>query len=124
MDGRTARAQWFARDDEQRAEIAPSWPTRTGSTMVFQPIMDLRTGRVAGYESLSRFNREPRAPPDLWFAQAHRCGLGYALEAKALAARAGASRTARRARYLTFNLSRPRSLVRGHAVLPERLDGS
>ena len=55
-----------------------------GITIVFQPIMDLRTGRIAGYESLSRFNREPRRGPDVWFAQAHRYGLGYALEAKAI----------------------------------------
>ena len=78
--------QWFARDDEQRAEIEAVLEDPDGITMVFQPIMDLRTGRIAGYESLSRFNREPRRTPDLWFAQAHRCGLGYALEAKALAA--------------------------------------
>ena len=64
--------------------------------MVFQPIMDLRTGRVAGYESLSRFNREPRRGPDVWFAQAHRCGLGYALEAKAIARRARDARPPRR----------------------------
>ena len=87
-------AQWFARDDEQRAEIEAVLDDPDGITMVFQPIMDLRTGRVAGYESLSRFNREPRRAPDLWFAQAHRCGLGYALEAKAILARAGAAPTA------------------------------
>ena len=54
--------------------------------IVFQPIVDLRTGRVAGYEALTRVNRTPYQPPDQWFAKAHRCGLGYALEAKALAA--------------------------------------
>ena len=95
-----------------------------GITMVFQPIMDLRTGRVAGYESLSRFNREPRRTPDLWFAQAHRCGLGYALEAKAILARAGARRQPPAGTYLTFNLS-PSSLLSDEVmrVLPERLDG-
>ena len=56
---RSAR-QWFARDDEQRAEIEAVLADPDGITMVFQPIMDLRTGRIAGYESLSRFNREPR----------------------------------------------------------------
>ena len=87
-DGDAGRAAWFARDDEQREEIRACSTTRTRSTIVFQPIMDLRTGRIAGYESLSRFNREPARAPDEWFAQAHRCGLGYALEAKAIAARA------------------------------------
>ena len=47
----------------------------------------------AGYESLSRFNRAPRRAPDAWFAQAHRCGLGYALEAKAHRRRARDART-------------------------------
>ena len=77
--------------------------------MVFQPIMDLRTGRIAGYESLARFEREPRRPPNVWFAQAHRCGLGYALEAKALAlALATSGRPP--GTYLTVNLS-PSSLT-------------
>ena len=46
----------------------------------------------------------------MWFAQAHRCGLGYALEAKAIAARAGDARAGPAGAYLTFNLS-PSSLL-------------
>jgi diguanylate cyclase (GGDEF)-like protein/PAS domain S-box-containing protein len=117
------RGQWFARNDEQRAEIEDVLADPDGITMVFQPIMDLRTGRTAGYESLSRFNREPRRPPDVWFAQAHRCGLGYALEAKAIAA-ALATPGRPEGSYLTFNLS-PSSLLSDEVLraLPERLDG-
>jgi diguanylate cyclase (GGDEF)-like protein/PAS domain S-box-containing protein len=116
--------QWFARDDEQRAEIESVLADPDGITMVFQPIMDLRTGRVAGYESLSRFNREPRRTPDLWFAQAHRHGLGYALEAKAIEAALGWAQTRPAGTYLTFNLS-PSSLLSEQVmrVLPPRLDG-
>ena len=55
---------------------------------VFQPVLDLRTGLVAGYEALSRFAAAEARPPNAWFAQAHRCGLGLELEAQALAARA------------------------------------
>jgi diguanylate cyclase (GGDEF)-like protein/PAS domain S-box-containing protein len=122
-DGRAGRAPWFARDDEQRAEIEDILADADAITMVFQPIMDLRTGRVAGYESLSRFSRTPRRGPDVWFAQAHRCGLGPALEAKAItAALAASGRPA--GSYLTFNLS-PSSLLADEVlrVLPERLDG-
>src|SRR3954454_5417060 len=92
--------------------------------MVFQPIMDLRTGRVAGYESPSRFNREPRRTPDLWFAQAHRHGLGYELEAKAIEAALAWAPSRPAGTYLTFNLS-PSSLLSDEVmrVLPERLDG-
>jgi EAL domain-containing protein (putative c-di-GMP-specific phosphodiesterase class I) len=84
--------------------------------------MDLRTGRVAGYEALARFNRTPYRPPDQWFAQAHRCGLGYPLEAKALAvALAEPGRPA--GTFLAVNIS-PSSLTASEirAVLPERLD--
>ena len=123
-DAHTVGGQWFARDDEQRAEIESVLSDPDGITMVFQPIMDLRTGRVAGYESLSRFNREPRRTPDLWFAQAHRCGLGYALEAKAVQAALAWAGSRPAGTYLTFNLS-PSSLLSDQVmrVLPERLDG-
>ena len=77
---------WFMRSDEQHDEIRSLLEDPDALTMAFQPIMDLRTGRIAGYEALSRFNRTPYRSPDQWFAQAHRCGLGYAVEAKALAA--------------------------------------
>jgi diguanylate cyclase (GGDEF)-like protein/PAS domain S-box-containing protein len=123
-DAHTVGGQWFARDDEQRAEIESVLADPDGITMVFQPIMDLRTGRVAGYESLSRFNREPRRAPDLWFAQAHRCGLGYALEAKAVLSALAWAESRPAGTYLTFNLS-PSSLLSDEVmrVLPERLDG-
>ena len=119
----TARSRWFARNDEQRTEIEDVLEDPAALTMVFQPIMDLRTGRVSGYESLSRFNREPRRGPDVWFAQARRCGLGASLEAKAVAAAlAVPDRPA--GTFLTFNLS-PSSLLSDEVlrVLPRRLEG-
>ena len=47
---------------------------------VFQPIVDVRTGRIAGVEALARFDSDPYRTPDLWFAAAERCGLGLELE--------------------------------------------
>jgi diguanylate cyclase (GGDEF)-like protein/PAS domain S-box-containing protein len=121
--GRDGHGPWFARNDEQRAEIEDILADPDAITMVFQPIMDLRTGRIAGYESLSRFNRTPRRGPDVWFAQAHRCGLGPVLEAKAITA-ALAARGRPAGSYLTFNLS-PSSLLSDEVlrILPDRLDG-
>jgi EAL domain-containing protein (putative c-di-GMP-specific phosphodiesterase class I) len=52
--------------------------------MVYQPIASLATGAVVGYEALARFRTPVRRAPDVWFAQAWRCGLGPALEARAL----------------------------------------
>ena len=51
---------------------------------VFQPIVAVRGGEIAGYEALARFRLEPVQPPDAWFAQAALVGLGPALEALAL----------------------------------------
>ena len=53
---------------------------------VFQPVLELATGRVSGYEALARMDAEPQRPPDEWFGQAHRVGLGAELEAAALEA--------------------------------------
>jgi diguanylate cyclase (GGDEF)-like protein len=53
---------------------------------VFQPVLELATGRVCGYEALARVNGDTVRRPDQWFAQAHRCGLGAELEALALRA--------------------------------------
>jgi len=53
---------------------------------VFQPVLELATGRVCGYEALARIDGVPVRRPDQWFAQAHRTGLGAELEALALRA--------------------------------------
>lgn len=57
-----------------------------------QPIVELTTGFVAGYELLSRFAGPWHATPDVWFAAAQRWGANPALQArvleKAVAARA------------------------------------
>ena len=50
---------------------------------VFQPIVDLRTDSVVGYEALTRF--DDRVPPDVRFAEAEAVGLGGQLEMAALA---------------------------------------
>jgi EAL domain-containing protein (putative c-di-GMP-specific phosphodiesterase class I) len=45
---------------------------------VFQPVVELASGRIVGYEALTRF--ADRTPPDRAFLQADGCGLGPALE--------------------------------------------
>jgi diguanylate cyclase (GGDEF)-like protein len=70
---------------EQHNQVRAVLEQDDGLTPVFQPIVELTTGRVGGYEALTRFLKtEPIRPPDLWFAQARRCGLGPALEARAI----------------------------------------
>jgi EAL domain-containing protein (putative c-di-GMP-specific phosphodiesterase class I) len=50
--------------------------------VVFQPIVDLASASVAGYEALARF--PGTAAPDVWFAAAAEAGLGAELEALAI----------------------------------------
>lgn len=55
-------------------------------SLVFQPIVDLHSGAVTGYEALARFPGPAQATPDQWFAAAARLGLGVRLEARVLRA--------------------------------------
>ena len=72
---------------EQRNEVAALLERGTSALeIVFQPVVELATGRAGGYEALTRIDTEPRRGPDEWFAQAHRVGLGDELEALALRA--------------------------------------
>src|SRR5439155_6445291 len=57
-----------------------------GPDIVFQPIVDLRDGRVAGVEALARFHVEPKRGPDFWFDEAWNAGLGLDLELAAVLA--------------------------------------
>jgi EAL domain-containing protein (putative c-di-GMP-specific phosphodiesterase class I) len=49
-------------------------------TPVFQPIVELDTGKVIALEALSRFPGDPAYTPDRWFADAWSVGLGTELE--------------------------------------------
>jgi EAL domain-containing protein (putative c-di-GMP-specific phosphodiesterase class I)/CheY-like chemotaxis protein len=55
-----------------------------GLTVVCQPILDLATRTVVGYEALARFSAEPYLPPDRWFADAAAIGRGTELELAAI----------------------------------------
>jgi EAL domain-containing protein (putative c-di-GMP-specific phosphodiesterase class I) len=51
-------------------------------TLVFQPIVELATATVAGYQALARF--PGTAGPDVWFAAATEAGVAAELEALAI----------------------------------------
>jgi diguanylate cyclase (GGDEF)-like protein len=72
--------------DEQAAEIAALMAEPDGITSVFQPVVDLASGHLVGYEALARFKGSSGRSPQTWFAQAHGCGLGAELEAAAIRA--------------------------------------
>jgi diguanylate cyclase (GGDEF)-like protein len=115
----TVRPETVQRDEI--AALLEQGPSAVRS--VFQPIVELATGRAGGYEALARFDAEPRRGPDEWFAQAHRVGLGAELEALALRAALAAPGRPDGA-YLALNVS-PRALL-SQAVrssLPQDLTG-
>ncbi len=58
--------------------------TGNALSMVYQPIFDLHSGQVTGFESLARFAATPMRSPDLWFNDAHEAGLGIELELRAI----------------------------------------
>jgi diguanylate cyclase (GGDEF)-like protein len=92
------------RADGDRATVEGLLAKPDAVVPVFQPLVALATGQVAGYEALARFPHPPARRPDEWFAVAQRVGLGAALEARAvLAAIEPARRPA--GTFLSFNLS-------------------
>lgn len=70
---------------------------------VFQPVVDLSSGDVVGFEALTRFDDGSR--PDEVFASAIECGLGMELEAVTLEAALEAARQLPSNAWLSLNVS-------------------
>ena len=71
---------------EDRRKLILTTLANEGFEIVFQPIVDLRSGGVVGAEALTRFGTAtaPGRPPDAWFAEAKEVGLGVELETAAI----------------------------------------
>src|SRR5439155_10142980 len=72
--------------------------------VVFQPIADLATRRIVGYEALSRFP-DPDPSPEPWFAAAAACGRGLQLELLAVRAALAGLGSIPSDTYLAVNVS-------------------
>jgi EAL domain-containing protein (putative c-di-GMP-specific phosphodiesterase class I) len=77
----------------------------SGPAMVFQPIVDVRSGDVIGIEALARFDAEPKRGPDRWFAEAAEVGLGTELEVAAVRAALAELNDLPSGAYLSVNAS-------------------
>jgi len=73
---------WFLRAEQQREEVLALLEEPIAPLLA--PIMDLRTGALAGHEALTHFGGADERPAAAWLAQARRCGLGPRLEAEVL----------------------------------------
>lgn len=97
------------READARATIAATI-TAGAFTPFFQPIADLHSGAVVGYEALTRFT--DGTPPDVLFGLADRAGIGLELEAATLVAAVAAAAVLPPAAYLSLNVS-PAMIVSG-----------
>ncbi len=77
------------READQKRDRINSLLTGNGIRTVYQPIVDLQSGRPVGFEALSRIDLEPVRGPDQWFHEAQGIGEGVALEIAAIAAALG-----------------------------------
>jgi EAL domain-containing protein (putative c-di-GMP-specific phosphodiesterase class I)/FixJ family two-component response regulator len=68
----------------RRSRIEDVLHDRDAMHVVFQPIYEISSNTLVGFEALMRFLAEPRRPPNEWFAEAAGVGLGSALEAEAV----------------------------------------
>jgi EAL domain-containing protein (putative c-di-GMP-specific phosphodiesterase class I) len=94
-----------------------SWPAQLaratagdGLAVVFQPIVDLQRGVVAGYEALARFAVRPHLAPDAWFAEARQRGRAAELDAAVIRLALAQRETMPLNRFLTINVE-PASLL-------------
>jgi DNA-binding NarL/FixJ family response regulator/EAL domain-containing protein (putative c-di-GMP-specific phosphodiesterase class I) len=72
---------------------------------VYQPVFELTTGRIVGYEGLARFDREPRRGPDVWMAAAGEAGRRDQLELAAIRAQLARFSELPAPAYLALNIS-------------------
>jgi EAL domain-containing protein (putative c-di-GMP-specific phosphodiesterase class I)/AmiR/NasT family two-component response regulator len=73
--------------------------------VVYQPIVDLRTGAPRGVEALTRFTATPLRPPEAWFDEAEQAGLRTSLELATACVALGALDQLRPELDMTVNIS-------------------
>jgi EAL domain-containing protein (putative c-di-GMP-specific phosphodiesterase class I) len=88
---------------------------------VFQPIIELETRRVVGFEALTRF--DDGTPPDVRFADAARLGLGAEFELAAIASALADSPGLPGGTFLSLNVSPAVALAAGD-LLKGQLNGN
>ncbi len=94
-------------DDLAGAGVAVLLRSPEALRSVYQPIVDLRTGDVVGYEALTRVAEWPARSPEPWFAAAGRHGLAGVIEAAALASSVRARPLLDAGQFLMVNVSAP-----------------
>lgn len=73
--------------------------------MVFQPIQDIHSREIVGFESLARFSTPEPKSPNVWFDQAKSVGMACELELMAISQALDEARHFPQRCYLSVNLS-------------------
>jgi PAS domain S-box-containing protein len=107
-----AEADVYSKHESLRTTVQTVMGERRFSP-VFQPFVELDSGRVVGYEALTRF--DDGEPPDQHFMQAHSVGLGSELEALCAQSALEAASLMEPGFWLSLNFS-PAALLDGHAA--------
>lgn len=107
-----SQAVQFSRQEDARLEVLDVLRSRRFHP-VFQPVINLRTGEVSGYEALTRF--DDGRPPDHRFADAHAAGIGPTLEAACAATAIEAIRHMPADVWVSINFSAA-AILDGHAA--------
>jgi PAS domain S-box-containing protein len=107
-----AEADVFSKRQSLRTTVRAIMTERRFSP-VFQQFVELGSGRVVGYEALTRF--DDGEPPDQHFMQAHSVGLGSELEALCAESALEAASDLEPGIWLSLNFS-PAALLDGHAA--------
>jgi EAL domain-containing protein (putative c-di-GMP-specific phosphodiesterase class I) len=81
-------------------------------SIVYQPIFDLGTNRLAGLEGLARFFMDPQRGPGEWFAEAAELGMTVELETAAIRSALRALPIVPEGAYLSVNSS-PQTILSG-----------
>jgi EAL domain-containing protein (putative c-di-GMP-specific phosphodiesterase class I) len=105
----------------QRVEELTALMDAGEPSMLYQPIYDLESRRIAGVEALARFRAPPQVAPDVWFNEASALGIGPKLEACAVRSALTALGTLPKDVYVAVNAS-PEFVLSG--ALPELLQSA
>lgn len=92
-------------EQERLAAIRSVLDNPDDLSIVFQPIVAADDLAAAGVEALARFTAAPIRGPDVWFAEAHRLGLGGELELLAIRRALAHGRDLPAGCYLSLNAS-------------------
>ena len=106
--------------DEERARIS-DLIHGGGVSPVLQPIVELVSRRIVGFEALSRFAAGMHAPADGWFEAATRVGMCLDLETVCISSIVAAvSRGPQRQGYISLNASPMTLMEYDFGLLPDR----